>query len=169
MVIDYNKKIKVVNPKPFSHGDKPKPKPILGKPNPNPQQVHLHEKDDFTQEEIPENPTQPMVHECLVACDIDPSDIQNVMSDSNVKNGITPPESPRKFQIHQRYVFTRANQSTNHLIDRGANVGLAGADMRVFQKTHRKINIVGIDDPELTGVNVVTAVALLDTQKGPII
>ena len=41
--------------------------------------------------------------------------------------------------------------------------------MRVLQKTHRKINIVGIDDHELTGLTVVTAPALLDTQKGPII
>ena len=41
--------------------------------------------------------------------------------------------------------------------------------MRVLQKTHRKINIVGIDDHELTGLNVVTAAALLDTQEGPII
>ena len=41
--------------------------------------------------------------------------------------------------------------------------------MRVFQKPHRKINIVGIDDHELTGLNVITASALLDTQKHPII
>ena len=33
MVIDYNKKIKVVSPKPYSHDDRPKPKPNLGKPN----------------------------------------------------------------------------------------------------------------------------------------
>ena len=41
--------------------------------------------------------------------------------------------------------------------------------MRVIHTTHRKINIVGIDDHELTGLNVVTAATLLDTQKGPII
>ena len=35
--------------------------------------------------------------------------------------------------------------------------------------THRKINIVGIDDHELPGLNVVTAASLLDAQKGPII
>ena len=40
--------------------------------------------------------------------------------------------------------------------------------MRVIHTTPRKINIVGIDDHELTGLNVVTAAALLDTQKGPI-
>ena len=91
------------------------------------------------------------------------------MSVFNVKSVITSQECPRKIQVHQRYVFARPNQSTNHLIDRGANGGLAGAEMRVLQKTHRKINIVGIDDHELTGLNMVTATALLDTQKGPII
>ena len=41
--------------------------------------------------------------------------------------------------------------------------------MRVLQKTGRMINCVGIDEHELTGLNVVTAAALLDTQEGPII
>ena len=41
--------------------------------------------------------------------------------------------------------------------------------MRDIHTTPRKINIVGFDDHELTGLNVVTAAALLDTQKGPII
>ena len=65
--------------------------------------------------------------------------------------------------------IARVNQSNHHLIDRGANGGLAGADMRAIHTTPRKINIVGIDDHELTALNVVTAAALLDTQKGPII
>ena len=55
------------------------------------------------------------------------------------------------------------------MIDRGANGGLAGADMRILQETDRKINIVGIDDHELTGLDVVTAAALFDTQKEPVI
>ena len=41
--------------------------------------------------------------------------------------------------------------------------------MRVLHTNHRKINIVGTDDHESTGLNVVTAAVLLDTQKGPII
>ena len=64
MVIDYNKKIKVVSPKPNFHGCKPKPNPTFGKPNSNSQQVPLHEKD---QKEPPETPTQNMVHECFTA------------------------------------------------------------------------------------------------------
>ena len=160
MVIEYNKKIKVVSPKPHFHCGKSKPNPTLHKPNSNLQQVHLHEKDDPTENQPPETPTQTMVHECLSVCGTDPSDIHNVMSVFNAKCGILSQDSPRKIQVHQRYVFSRANQSTNHLIDRGANGGLV-----VLKKTHRKINIVGIDDHELTGLNVITAAALLDTQR----
>ena len=65
--------------------------------------------------------------------------------------------------------FARANQSTNHLVDRGANGGLAGTDMRILQNPDRKINIVGINYHELTGLDVVTATALFDTQKGTLI
>ena len=41
--------------------------------------------------------------------------------------------------------------------------------MRDIHTTPRKINIVGIGDHKLTGLIVVTAATLLDTQKGPII
>ena len=93
----------------------------MGKPNTNPQQVHLHDKDDPIETQPPETPTQTMVHECLTECGTDPSDIHNVMSVFNTKGGIPSQDSLRKIQVHQRYVFVRANQSTNHLIDRGAN------------------------------------------------
>ena len=109
-----------------------------------------------------------MVHECLSDGGMDPSDINSVMSAFKTKAGNPPQESSRKINTHQRCVFSRANQSSNHLVDRGANGGLAGADMRVLQKSDRKINIVGIDDHDLTGLDVVTA-ALFDTQKGPVI
>ena len=78
-------------------------------------------------------------------------------------------ETPRQIQSHQRYVFAEVHQTNHQLIDRGANGGLAGADMRVIHSNPRKINIVGIGDHELTGLNVATAATLLDTQKGPII
>ena len=78
-------------------------------------------------------------------------------------------ETSRQIQSHQRYVFAEVHQTNHQLIDRGANGGLAGADMRVIHTTPRKIIIVGIGDHELTGLNVVTAATLLDTQKGPII
>ena len=41
--------------------------------------------------------------------------------------------------------------------------------MRVIHKTHRKINISGIDNHEVTGLDVVTAATLLNTSLGKII
>ena len=169
MIIEHNKKVKLNNPTPYPSGSKTKPNPTLGKSTPTPQQVHQHSQDEPTEETPPDTSTQTLVNKCLAESGIDPTEIQNVMSVSYAKRNISSHESSRQIQTHQRYVFARVNQTNHQLIDRGANGGLAGADMRVIHTTPRKINIVGIDDHELTGLNVVTAAALLDTQKGPII
>ena len=55
------------------------------------------------------------------------------------------------------------------MVDRGANGGLAGSDMRVIHKPHRKINIQGIDNHEVTGLDVVTGATLLNTSQGKVI
>ena len=59
-----------------------------------------------------------------------------------------------KIKVLQRYVIARANQPTNHLVDMGANGGLAGADMLIVQNTQRKIKIAGVDEHKLTGLDV---------------
>ena len=41
--------------------------------------------------------------------------------------------------------------------------------MRVLHKSHRKINIQGIDNHEVTGLDVVTAATLLNTSQGKVI
>ena len=169
MIIEQNKKVKLNNPTPYPSGSKTKPNPTLGKPTPTSNQVHQHSQDEPTEEPPSDTSTQTLVNQCLADSGIDPTDIQNVMSVSYANRNISSHESSRQIRTHQRCVVARVNQSNHHLIDRGANGGLAGADMRVIHTTPRKINIVGIDDHELTGLNVVTAAALLDTQKGPII
>ena len=168
-IIEHNKKVKLNNPTPYPSGSKTKPNPTLGKSTPAPQQVHQHSQDETTEEPPPDAPVQTLVNKCLAESGIDPTDIQNVMSVSQAKRNISSHESSRQIQTHQRYIFVGVNQTNHQLIDRGANGGLAGADMRVIHTTPRKINIVGIDDHELTGLNVVTAATLLDTQKGPMI
>ena len=169
MIIDYNKNIKVANARPHFNGGNKKPKPTLGQSNPKLQQGHFHENDTPPDNSPTETSTQTMVHECLPDGGMDPSDINSVMSAFKAKVGNQTPEISRKISTHQRYVFARASQSTNHLVDRGANGGLDGANMKILQETDTKINIVGIDDDELTGLDVVTTAALFDTQKGPVI
>ena len=169
MIIEHNKKVKLNNPTPYPSGNKTKPNPTLGQSTPAPQQVHQHSQDETTEEPPPDTSAQTLFNKCLAESGIDPTDIQNVTSVSQAKRNISSHESTRKIQTHQRYVFAGVNQTNHQLIDRGANGGLAGADMRVLHTTPRKINIIGIDEHEMTGLNVVTAATLLDTQKGPII
>ena len=85
--------------------------------------------------------------------------------------------SAMSFQLRGRVIFKSVNatffQHANHtnqqLVDRGANGGLAGSDMHVIHKTHRKINIQGIDNHEVTGLDVATAATILNTSQGKVI
>ena len=51
-------------------------------------------------------------------------------------------------------------------LDRGANGGLAGADVCIFERTGRKVSVTGIDDDELPGLDIVTCVVLIKTNHG---
>ena len=114
MIIEQNKKVKLNNPTPYPSGSKTKPNPTLGKPTPAPQQVHQHSQDEPTEEPFPDTSTQTLVNKCLAESGIDPIDIQNVMPVSYAKRNISPHESSRQIQPHQRYVFARVNQSKHH-------------------------------------------------------
>ena len=100
-----------------------------------------------------------MVHQSIHTSDDDASDISNFLS---VKRS-------RQIQVCQGYLFQHANHTNQQLVDRGANGGLAGSDMHVIHKTHCKVNIQGIDNHEVTGLDVVTAATLLNTSQGKVI
>jgi hypothetical protein len=56
------------------------------------------------------------------------------------------------------------------LMDRGANGGIAGLDVRVLGiDDSYKINITGTDNHQMTNLNVVTVGAYSESQKGPVI
>ena len=115
--------------------------------------MHAHQSDEGTieptkTETTPSDPLLAMVHQSIHTSDDDASDISNVLS---IKRS-------RQIQVCQRYLFQH-----------GANGGLAGSDVRVIHKTHRKINIQGIDNHEVTGLDVVTAATLLNTSQRKVI
>ena len=167
MIIDHNRSFPEIGSPHLSTPNK-SPSPLTHKPTPQQtaksQQVHTHQSDESTTDTIktetaPSVPLLAMVHQSIHTSDDDASDISNVLS---VKRS-------RQIQVCQRYLFQHANHTNQQLVDCGANGGLAGSDMHVIHKSHRKINIQGIDNHEVTGLDVVTAATLLNTSQGKVI
>ena len=167
MIIDHNRSLPKSGSPHLSTPNK-SPSPLPHKPTPQQtaksQQVHTHHSDESTTDTIktettPSDPLLTMVHQSNNPSDDDASDISNVLS---VKRS-------HQIQVCQRYLFQHANHTNQQLVDRGANRGLAGSDVHVIHKTRRKINIQGIDNHEVTGLDVVTAATLLNTSQGKVI
>ena len=108
-----------------------------------------------------------MVHDSLSQPEIlDSSDIIQLLS---VNKSTTHKDYKNTVKVHRQYVFARANKGATQLINRGANGGLTGSYMCVCQKMSCKINIVGINDHELTGLPIVTASMVIETNQYPIV
>ena len=167
MIIDHNRSLPKNGSTHLSTPNKSL-SPLPHKPTPQQkaksQQVHTHQSDASTTdtpktETTPSDPLLAMVHQSIHTSDDDASDISNVLS---VKRSC-------QIQVCQRYLFQHTNHTYQQLVDRGANGGLTGSDMHVINKTHRKINIHGIDNHEVTGLDVVTAATLLNASQGKVI
>ena len=164
MIIDHNRSL----PKSGSpHLSTPNKSPSLLPHLPTPQQtaksqqVHTHQSDEGTTdttktEATPSDPLLAMVHQSINTSEDAASDISHVLS---VRR------SPQ-IQVCQCHLFQHANHTNQQLVDHGANGSLAGSDMHVIHRTYRKIIIQGIDNHEVTGLDVVTAATLLNTPQG---
>ena len=63
--------------------------------------------------------------------------------------------------------FAQANQAKHgSLVDRGANGGLAGSDVRVVSTSSRKYTVIGIDNHEIPGLELVQCAALVQANHG---
>ena len=114
--------------------------------------MHTHQSDESTAdstktETTPSDPLLAMVHQSIHPSDDEASDNHQ---------GSFSPKDPDRFRSVNIISFNMPTTPTISLVDRGANGGLAGSDMRVIYKTHRKINISGIDNHEVNGLDVVT-------------
>jgi hypothetical protein len=66
-------------------------------------------------------------------------------------------------QVSHRQVRTGA------LVDRGANGGIAGDDVRIINRTGQQVNVQGIDNHQIVDIPIVTAGAIVKTQRGEVI
>ena len=73
----------------------------------------------------------------------------------------------RSINHHFTYHVAQASQAKHGLlVDRGANGGVAGSDVRILSRSSRKCTVTGIDSPELQGLDVVQCAALVETNHG---
>ena len=112
--------------------------------------------------------------------DIPPGDLQrvlaNTMSRQNVKKAkddeiTVNGKKYRRINVHKLTYIASSHKGrrTGALIDRGANGGIAGEDVRVINKTGRHADIQGIDNHQIVDIPIVTAGAVIPTQKGEVI
>ena len=91
-----------------------------------------------------------------------PGDIKRVMSKL----------SSRSANVAMVYNVSASRTTANKefsLVDRGANGGIAGSDVRVIFKTNRVVDVRGLDNHELTNIDIGTVGGVVNTQKGLVI
>ena len=72
-----------------------------------------------------------------------------------------------QINAHITYHVAQAQHAKHgSLVDRGANGGLAGSDVRILNTSSRKCTIAGIDNHEIPGLDLVQCAALAQTNHG---
>ena len=79
----------------------------------------------------------------------------------------TSQRSINSVHTHLLYHVAQAKQAQHgSLVDRGANGGLAGSDVRILSKSSRKCTDTGIDEHQINGLDIVQCAALVKTNHG---
>ena len=98
--------------------------------------------------------------------DASPADLRNVLSTSSKRAA----DKPHQANTHLTYsVGKHRADKPGALINRGVNGGVAGADVRIIEMTHRAINVQGVSDRQVNDLKIVTAGGVVQTQHGPVI
>ena len=71
-------------------------------------------------------------------------------------------------ETHGYHISKHSASSYGSLVYRGANGGLAGGDVCVLERISQKVSVTGIDDHELPGLDIVTCVALIQTNHSKV-
>ena len=98
-------------------------------------------------------------------------DMNNALQAYNVMT--SPPQDDTHQQsinsthTHLSYYVAQAKQAQcGSLVDRGANGGLAGSDVRVLSKSSMKCTVTGIDQHQINGLDIVQCAALVNSNHG---
>ena len=111
-----------------------------------------------------------------------PGNVKRLLSPASNKKATSKPIEQHEVNINGvRYrqvnfvniQYTVTNSQTHikrgALVDRGANGGIAGSDVRLIAKTNRHVDIQGIDNHRMNDVPIASVGAVVNTQKGEVI
>ena len=109
-----------------------------------------------------------------------PGDIRNVLASAHKRTKDSKPKEiivlngktyyAANCTVTMYTVFHRSlNPTVGSLVDRGANGGIAGDDVILIEKTHRKCDVTGIDNHTMADLSIGTCAGLVQSHKGPII
>ena len=117
--------------------------------------------------DIPDDPILDLVNsQCQNSEDLD--QVLQSYQDYQVPCPQDSVENPEKtINHHYTYHVAQPSQAKHgSLVDRRANGGLAGSDVRILSRYSRKCTITGIDSHELQGLDVDQCAALVETNHG---
>ena len=90
------------------------------------------------------------------------------MQESDIED-LLETHTPYSVNMASTYNISKHSASSyGSLVARGANGGLGGGGVCVLERTSRKVSVTGIDDHELPGLDIVTCVALIQTNHGKV-
>ena len=111
-----------------------------------------------------------------------PGDLRHVLSTPSTKEKKIPQSDEitidgkryRSINVNERILYrVSRNHASSHdsLVDRGANGGLAGSDVRIICKhpSPRYVDVSGIDSHQITDLPIVTVGGVVQSQRGPVI
>jgi len=109
-----------------------------------------------------------------------PADIRQVLSNTMARPPGTIPQKQEEivvngktyWQVHMHNIYSVSasrSSATQSLVDRGANGGIGGSDVRVIHKTHRSVDVQGINNHQMVNIPIATVGGVINTQRGEVI
>ena len=135
--------------------------------------VKTHDTDPHPEQSPTEIPTgDPTPPDSTAYPDLDNTEpCEDFTVDDSTLEHIMDTYSP-SYSINKTHIYHVSKHSSSHygsLIDRGANGGLVGSDVRILERTARTVSVTGIGNHDIPGLDLVTCAALLNTNHGKVI
>jgi hypothetical protein len=106
---------------------------------------------------------------------LQPGDIRHVMSNASKRyTGSSKKSNDGKGKLHIKmhvtyHVLAHCSHVTQSLVDCGANGGVAGNDVHMILKMHQQVDIQGINNHQVTNIDIGMVGGVVKMQHGPVI